>query len=81
MGSCYSIHIIHPDYKTAIKHECFICLETISENLVKCTKCKIFLHDTCVLRYIQKDKNARCPNCQYKKVLYSYKNTDWIMIK
>ena len=75
MGSCHSINILlYHQNSIHTKNECFICWEETSEIYVKCSICKIMLHENCELRYNNKVKSAQCPNCKRKKVLYLYKN-------
>lgn len=81
MGSCHSTHLFYTNNNNNNNKECFVCWEEITEIYVKCRICKIILHEKCAIRYIQNDKNAKCPHCRNKKPLYLYKNGECIKLK
>jgi hypothetical protein len=84
MGSCYSIHLILQN-NNQYNNECLICFENIhiSNDYVKCRKCKILLHYDCAVKYkvLQKCRSQnchylKCPHCQSCKTSYLYKSDD-----
>ena len=84
MGSCYSIHhLIQNNYQS--NTECLICFENVNltNNYVKCDKCKILLHVQCAIEYksFQKCRNSichklKCPHCRRCKTSYLYTDDD-----
>jgi DNA-directed RNA polymerase subunit RPC12/RpoP len=83
MGSCHSIApLIEKDKKIEIKKEknkCMMCSYEISLQsgiYVKCSKCKILLHESCGKKYKSNTKTniIFCPHCKYRDTLYSYDN-------
>ena len=46
-------------------NECLICWDPIDANkYVKCTNCKIVLHDSCENRNRNEKRYCKCPHCQ-----------------
>ena len=87
MGSCYSkYNILHNNNQNNnSNNECLICFEyvNLTNNYVKCKKCKILLHVTCAVKYkyIQNCRNVncnklKCPHCQHCKTSYLYTYDD-----
>lgn len=84
MGSCYSVHLLLDNKNNQTgnnqkKIHCLICCEEISHQTgvyVKCSKCKILLHDICAKTYKSKTNIISniiyCPHCKYQNSLFCY---------
>ena len=78
MGGCYSIHHLLQNDNI---NECLICFESINltNDYVKCKKCKILLHFKCATTYksLQRCRSSncnklKCPHCQRCNTSYLY---------
>jgi hypothetical protein len=56
------------------ENNCLICWEDLkNKNIyVKCSKCKIYIHDNCTYSYYRNKLTKKCPHCQHKFSLYYY---------
>lgn len=56
MGVCYS--------KMRKNRECFLCMNKLTNEYLKCKNCGIYLHDTCETTYRYITNKEGCPHCQ-----------------
>ena len=52
--------------------ECTICLDKFKDDIdmISLTPCSHLFHHRCLYDYFQKNKNAKCPNCNFDIVKY-----------
>lgn len=88
MGSCHSLPLLLEKNKKieTEKNQCMMCSYEISIKsgiYVKCSKCKILLHESCSKKYkLNTNTNVLfCPHCKYRDSLYSYDNDVYVCKK
>lgn len=47
-----------------IGDNCYICLESLSNKLLRCKTCNKYYHENCIYEWLRVGPSCKCPNCR-----------------